>query len=149
VAAPKVELVGLKALRRDISRLSTDVSGPFFRALKAAGLAAAEPVAAATRSAVPHDSGDLAATVRTSGTRTGGAVRMGRASVPYAGWVEFGGVRPDGSERDYVAGGRYLFPAAANLAERAAREYARALEGVFDQSGLWTNTGTDPRSVHD
>jgi len=76
---------------------------------------------------------------------------MGRVSVPYAGWVEFGGTRhrPHDSSRPFVKGGRYLFPAAQADAERAAQIYAEALTRLFASPGIWTNSGADPGSVHD
>jgi hypothetical protein len=150
MAAPVVGVVGAKALRRDLNRLAEDVNGPLFNAMKRAGYAAVQPVVGATRAEIPSDgSGALAATVRASGTKTGGAVRMGRASVPYAGWFEFGGSRPDGSERDYLPGGRALFPAARTDAERAAKDYSDALTKLFESSGIWTNTSADGGQIHD
>ena len=149
MAAPVVQVVGARALRQDLSRLADDVNGPMYKAMKQAGRLAAEPVAALTRESLPHVSGTLAGDVRTSGTRTGAAVRMGRASVAYAGWVEFGGTRPDGSERPYQPGGRYLFPAARSLAEQAAASYGTALSALFARSDIWTNTSLDPGAVHD
>jgi hypothetical protein len=149
MAAPVVGIIGARALRKDLSRLADDVNGPLYKAIAAAGKQAVEPVAAATRASLPHDTGNLAGTVRTSGTRTGGSVRMGRASVPWAGWVEFGGSRPDGSEREYIPTGRYLFPAARQLASKAAEDYSQALTVLFERPGIWTNSTSDGSQVHD
>lgn len=150
MAAPQVGVVGMAALRRDINRLSTDQQGPLYAAIRAAGKQAAEPIASVTRSTIPMGgTGNLAGTVRTSGTKTGAAVRMGTARVPYAGWLDFGGTRPDGSSRDYRPDGRYLFPAAQGRAGQAAQLYADALERVFSSDSVWTNSTTDPGSVHD
>jgi len=149
MAAPTVAVVGLRALNRDIQRMTAD-RGPLFKAMAAAGRAAAEPVAAVTRSALPQHTGRLAGDVRVSATRSGAAVRMGRASLRYAGWVEFGGTRrvPHTSVRPYDPRGRYLFPAAVQLAPTSARLYAEAVTELF--AGYpWTNTGTDPGGVHD
>jgi hypothetical protein len=149
MAAPSVGVVGMSALRRDINQLTENQSSALYTQIKAAGKQAAEPVAAATRSSLPHDTGTISGTVRTSGTKTGAAVRMGSAKVPYAGWIEFGGNRPDGSSREYVKDGRYLFPAARGLAARAAQTYSDALNRVFGSDGIWTNTSDNPESVHD
>jgi hypothetical protein len=149
VAEPVVGIVGLKALRRDVAQLTTDTSSALYEGIKAAGRLAAGPVASATRSALPRVTGTLAGDVRTSGTRTGAAVRMGRAAVAYAGWIEFGGSLPGGQARDYIPTGRYLFPAARSLSARAAADYSRALETVFNRSGIWTNTTSDGGQVHD
>lgn len=154
MAQPVVAIVGAKALRRDLDRLGRDVNGPLFNAMKRAGYAAVQPVVPATRAALPKGpraTGALAMTVRASGTKTGGAVRMGRPTVPYAGWVEFGGTRhnPSESSREFVPGGRYLFPAARGDAGRAATEYSQALEKLFGTAGIWTNTTADGGAVHD
>lgn len=144
-----VTVVGAKALRRDLNRMATEVSGPVFNAMKRAGYWAVQPIVGLTRSELPSDSGDLAGTVRASGTKTGASVRMGRKTVPYAGWIEFGGSRPDGSERQYVKDGRYLFPAARGDAARAAEAYSRNLDQVFNESSTWTNSTATAGSVHD
>jgi len=150
MAAPVVGIVGMSALRRDINRLADDVSGPLYAGIRQAGKDAAEPVAALTRASLPMGgSGRLAGDVRTSGTKTGAAVRMGRKTVPYAGWIEFGGSRPDGSEREYVPGGRYLFPAAKSLAMKAADRYSEAIGAVLNSDRVWTNNTTDGSQVHD
>ena len=147
--APTVAVVGMAALRRDINRMADDQKSALYTAIKAAGKTAAEPVAARARGDLPHDSGTLTGTVRTSGTKTGAAVRVGRSTVPYAGWVEFGGTRPDGSSREYVAAGRYLFPAAAGLATTAAELYSAAIDRALQDAANWTNTTDTGGDVHD
>ena len=152
--APIVDVVGLKALARDVNKLTDDQKGPLLKAMQSAGKTAAEPVAAATRSALPRsdrktDAGRLRGSVRTSGTRTGASVRMGSKAVPWAGWVEFGGTRhrPFPSHRDYVKDGRYLFPAARGLAERsAARRTPQALSGAVR---LGPTSGRTPPSTRE
>jgi hypothetical protein len=149
MADPVVSVVGMRALRRDINRLTEDQRSPLYTAIRAAGKHAVEPVAERVRAGLPHVTGTLAGDVRTSGTRTGGAVRMGRATVPYAGWIEFGGSRPDGSTRAWVPDGRYLFPAARGLANVAADRYSEALNQVFASDASWTNTSSDGSRIHD
>jgi len=135
--------------------MADDESGPLYRAIKEAGRQSAEPVAAMARERLPSSSGDhagqLRADVRVSGTKSGATVRMGRKSIPYAGWVEFGGTRhsPHDSSREYVPGGRYLFPAAKNLAMAAGKNYGDALNRVLNSPSVWTNTATDPGIIHD
>jgi hypothetical protein len=144
--APTVAVVGMAALRRDITRLCAD-GGPLNKALSAAARTGAEPVAAAARSALPQVSGRLAGDVRVTASRTGAAVRMGRTSLRYAGWVEFGGRRrvPHDSVRPYDPRGRYLFPHAVQLASVSARLYAAGAQKAID-GFAWTNpAGT----VHD
>ena len=145
-----VEVVGLKALAADVKKQSDDVQSDLYKALRSAGKAAAEPIAAATRSALPYDSGHLAGTVRASGTRTGASVREGSKKYPYAGWIDFGGDRePQGGHRDRYRDGRYLFPNARNLAATAARTYEDEIAKVFGADRIWTNVTTSGEDVHD
>jgi hypothetical protein len=146
---PQVAVVGLRALNRDLNR-ALDDRGPISKAMSQAGRTAAEPVAAAVRGALPHVSGTLAGDVRVNATRTGATVRMGRKTVPYAGWIDFGGTRhsPHESTRDFVRTGRYLFPAAAGLAPKVAGLYSAALTEAFD-TFPWENTTSNGESVHD
>ena len=148
MADPVVAIVGIKALSRDINKLTDDDRSALFKAIQSAGKTAAEPVAVATRAALPQRSGTLAGTVRSSGTRTGATVRVGTARADYAGWIDFGGTRhrPHDSTRPYVKDGRYLFPAARGLAERSEQLYSDAMSKVFVASGVWTNPGDQ---VHD
>jgi hypothetical protein len=147
--APQVSIVGMRALRRDISKMTAD-AGPLYAALRAAGRTAAEPVAAVTRSALPQVSGHLAGDVRVTATKSGAGVRMGRASLRYAPWIEFGGRRktPHESFRAYDPRGRYLFPSAIQLQAVSARLYANAVQNALDHF-QWTNETADPGGVHD
>jgi hypothetical protein len=145
MAEAEVGVVGLRALARDFARAGDDRSGPLLKYLKDAGRAAATPVADAARSAYPHDTGTLAGDVRISSTRTGATVRAGRASVRYAGPVDFGGYP---GERPMIPNGRYLFPAAHSLAETSARTYAEALQRGLDNFP-WSNTTDQAASLHD
>jgi hypothetical protein len=147
--APTVGIIGLRALQRDITRLCAD-RGDINRAFQTAGRQAAEPIATAARAAFPHASGTLAGDVRVTASRSGAAVRVGRKNIPYAGWIEFGGTRkrPHASARPFVKTGRYLFPAAAPLAGRAAQTYADALTRALEGFG-WTNTATAGAAIHD
>jgi hypothetical protein len=147
--APTVAMVGLNALKRDLVRAAGD-RGPINAALSQAGQRAAQPVADVARSRLPQTTGRLAGDVRVTGTRSGGTIRMGRASIRYAGWVEFGGHRraPHESARDYTPQGRYLFPAARGMAPQVVALYTAALQQSLD--GLpWTNSTTDGAAVHD
>jgi hypothetical protein len=146
---PVATVVGLRALGRDLEKLGAD-RGPLNKAMSAAGKEAAEPVAGAARMALPHDSGGLSGDVRVNATRTGATVRMGRKAKPYAGWVEFGGTRhsPHESSREYVRDGRFLFPAARQLATTVLDRYTVALQKALDDYP-WSNTTSDGGAVHE
>jgi hypothetical protein len=150
MAAPAVvSIIGLRALRRDIAKQTTQTSSAMYEGLRAAGRLAANPIADTTRTIVPRVSGRLAADVRVLASRTGASVRMGRQALRYAGFIEFGGNLPQGPHRQYIPQGRYLFPTTLRYAERSATLYSAALQKVLNNSSIWTNSSTDTGQVHD
>jgi hypothetical protein len=76
----------------------------------------ADQVASSARGGVPRESGALAASIGVERDGDDVLAVMGGEDVPYAGWIEFGGVREGRgggqAERDYISEGRYLYPAA-------------------------------------
>jgi hypothetical protein len=153
-------VVGLKALMKDVDRLCKDERGPLWNAMKRAGYAAVSPIVGRTRESLPHSDrrstrthkpGQLAASVRASAYRSGAATRMGGKNAAMAGWVEFGGTRrrPHFSERPFVRSGRYMYPAAKTLGPAAAQNYTKAVNEIFGRTAIWTNSKTNPESVHD
>jgi hypothetical protein len=148
--APQVGIVGLRALNRDIQRAGS-LTSPLNSVMSDAGRTAAEPVARETAVSLPrvdtlaHDAGTMADSIRVTASRTGAAVRMGRASIPYAGPLEFGGY-PEG--REFIATGRYLFPAAGRLANDVAQLYAQAVQRGLD-AFPWSNETNNPEAVHE
>jgi hypothetical protein len=133
-----VDVVGLGALASDGRRLCAP-GGALDNSLSQAGRTVLEPVASATRSAYPNVSGTLAGSVTVTSSRSGAAVRV---EAVYAGPVDFGGWPPG---RDYVADGRYLFPAAAGIDGAGPDAYAGATQRALD-GFAWTNSGG---SAHD
>ena len=112
--APQVGIVGLKALTRDVKSRRPQPATVLALLRRGRWRPSRSPT---TRCSLPQASGRLAGDVRVTATRSGAAVRMGRGSLRYAGWVEFGGTRrvPHTSTRPYDTNGRYLFPAACQL----------------------------------
>jgi hypothetical protein len=143
--ATDVQMVGLAALARDVARAAAP-GGALDQATSEAAATAMDPVASQTRSSVPTgNTGRLSGSVRVTRSRSGAAARMGDEGVLYAGPVEFGGW-PEG--RVYLANGRYLFPAGAPLEGSAPQLLSDALQRALD-GFAWTNTTTNPESVHD
>jgi hypothetical protein len=138
------EVVGIKALTKDLLRVADEHSGQLLPFLQAAAERAMAPIANAVRSSLPHRSGRLAASVRVARSRTGASVREGDGLL-YAGPVDFGGWPPG---RPYLPNGRYLFPAAGNLSGQAERIYNQAVATALDHI-QWTNETSSPEAVHD
>lgn len=81
-----VQIEGGRELRRTMKQAGEDM-----QQMKDAHAAAARIAAAAARGKTPvGETGNLAASVRSSGTTTAGILRAGKASVPYAGPIHWG-----------------------------------------------------------
>jgi hypothetical protein len=84
---PGVERIdGLREVQRDLRRLGKDTR----KELKGTHQRAAEIVLAGAKRLVPVRTGRLAASMRAMSTNTSGRIRVGKASVPYAGPIHFG-----------------------------------------------------------
>ena len=136
-----VELVGAQALEADLSRMAGP-GGALDQASQDAAAKLLTQAAATTRAAIPHISGAMAGSVYVK-PEAWGAVLSEGDGVVYAGWVDFGG----GHGRPYLPSGRYLFPSVADVEAQTEQAFDQAYQAAVDRY-RWTNTGTDPGSVH-
>lgn len=125
---------------RELAHGSQELFDRILESVSARFLGVAEDVGQQTRQRLPVVSGALAAslTVKPVKTKTkrGAKTAMGKARVPYAGWIEFGG-----KGRPYVPAGRYLFPTAVQTQGRVEREAADAAETEIRRT-LWPTPRT-------
>jgi hypothetical protein len=148
MTAPSAQIIGLTALRRDITRLAGD-NGPMAAQLRQSGLAVLRPFADVVRSSLPQNTGRLAGDVRTTPNKAGATFTVGRpGALRYAGWIEFGGRRrvPHDSVRPYQSRGRYILPHAIQIPSLALTDYSQGVTKALDGFS-WTNAGT--AGVHD
>lgn len=81
-----IQIEGMKELRRNLARLGDNAKDD----LKATHLEAATLVERSARPYVPRRTGRLASSLRSTGTITGGRVKVGFKRIPYAGPIHFG-----------------------------------------------------------
>jgi hypothetical protein len=143
----QTEVVGIKALARDLLEAANDQSGKLLPYLQQAAMTAMEPIAQALRGKLPRGpTGRLIGSVRVRRTRTGATVAEGdNSQVVYAPQVDFGGYP---GNRPYFPNGRYLFPTVQGMSLQAQRIYEDAIQKGLD-GFPWTNVTTDPEAVHD
>lgn len=132
MAKPLVQVLGLSALRRDMARLDKEGMP---KAMIEAGMRVSEPVANAVRAALPHKSGALRGSVRLAKIRTGAAIRVGTAAVPYTGPTEFGGYP---GQRAFIRDGRYIFPTARRMAGQLIPVYEQEIQRIINSNGWET-----------
>lgn len=82
---PVYEVEGGRQLRQTLKQADEQLAD-----LKRAHAEAAQIAAEASAQLAPRRSGKLAATIRSSGTKTAGIIRAGRKSVPYAAPIHWG-----------------------------------------------------------
>jgi hypothetical protein len=100
----EVKFIGTEAAMADLRKWADQVAP----AVTKASEPFADRVADQVRGRVPVVTGQLAGSIGTSNEEGGIGVGYD-GSVPYDGWIEFGG----GRGRPYISEGRYLFPVAA------------------------------------
>lgn len=120
--APLVQVEGAARLRRTLRQAGDDLGD-----LKAAHAAAAQIAATASAALAPRASGRLAATIRSSGTKTAGTLRAGRAAVPYAGPIHWGWPRRSITAQPFLSDG------ATSSQGRWLPVYERAVDGAIQK----------------
>lgn len=91
---PRIEVEGLQEFLKAVRKAGDK---DLLTAVKGANKEAADVVAKAAKPEAPVLTGRLAGSVRATATQKVGQVRAGKASVPYAGVIHFGGyhnIRP-------------------------------------------------------
>ena len=95
MAKPKIEIDGLKELRKEIRKVGDET---LKTAMKEANVAVASLVVPGSKTKAPKASGALAASIRVTNTVNYAAIRAGSARIPYAGIYEYGwparGIKP-------------------------------------------------------
>lgn len=126
MAEPVVRVVGL---RETISALR-QVNAELPKELRAAGVEAGQPVAAAARAEAPVLTGRTQGTVRVVASQRGAAVRAGGARAPYVGAVHFGwpahNIKPN----------LWLFRAATRRVTTAVAVYQRRVASLIRRAGF-------------
>ena len=154
MAIGQVNITGLKELRRALNKVDKSIAAELREGLKDS----VNIISADVRARIPKDTGRAAASVRA--VSRGNTIYLvgGKASVPYFGWLDFGGKLPDkqpntkkalawaglvngkgmpkgvlsskGAQRTVLKSGRYIYPAI----ERNMPKVIDAAGDAFDAS---------------
>jgi Bacteriophage HK97-gp10, putative tail-component len=104
--------------------------------LKAAGREAAEPVATTAKTLAPHDTGRLAATIRTGATRRSATVKAGGRRAPGTPLIHFGAVRDARTgRRRNISPQPFLYRALDSRRDEVLDAYTRSIERLLDREG--------------
>lgn len=116
--------------QRDLARIEPHMRDEFRDAIRPV----AAEVVANVKTSMPHRTGAAAGSVRSSVTNKGAYVKEGNRSVPYVGWLDFGGtLKPTGRRRgtqyrSVFREGRYLYPTIMRMRPKIAEAAAWAVE---------------------
>lgn len=128
-----VKVDGLDRLRRNLRAAGQGLE----KDLRRANLDAAQIVASEAQRRVPKRTGKTAGTVRALASQRDARVRAGGTRAPHYPWLEYGGKRPrDRAGRPRVSGGRYLYPAIADVRDQVVDVHERAVRDILRRSGL-------------
>lgn len=133
-----VHIEGLAELRRALGKIDAQLP----KNLRAKLVPIGKRIADKARQSMPRRSGRAAASVSSGVSGNRAYVSIGRSTVPYAPWLDFGGtLRPSGGRhgtqvRQKVRGGRYLYPAINALAHDTERAASQALDDTAKELGL-------------
>ena len=120
-----IKIQGAKELRRELRKMGDDMQD-----LKELNLDVATIVSERAKDIVPRRTGNLADTIRPSGTKTAGRVRSGFKRVPYAGVIHFGfparGIKPQ----------PFLYDALDQRRDEVLDRYFQGVKKIQKKAGL-------------
>tara|TARA_B100001250_G_scaffold262031_1_gene225730 strand:+ start:44 stop:427 length:384 start_codon:yes stop_codon:yes gene_type:complete len=120
-----IKIQGGKELRRELRKMGDDMQD-----LKELNLDVATIVSERAKDIVPRRTGNLADTIRPSGTKTAGRVRSGFKRVPYAGVIHFGfparGIKPQ----------PFLYDALDQRRDEVLDRYFQGVKKIQKKAGL-------------
>lgn len=126
MAAESVRVEGLNKLIRTLKKAGAD---DLLAELKLANQEAARDVENTARPEVPVRTGRLVGSLRSSGTQRAGIVRIGKASVPYAGPIHFGWPKRN------IKPQPFLYEALDRRANEIQRLYYERVEKLLEAIG--------------
>lgn len=131
----KVHVVGLASLAKRLKLV--DQRAP--KELRLALNSAADLLVQRARPGIPAVSGAARSSLRSQSTRTSARVKAGGPRARHFAWLDFGGEgrrRGRPPYRDYIPGGRYIYPVLAEIRPEVEAELQRAIRAVIDDAGL-------------
>lgn len=124
-------------LSRDLKKIEPGLQKEFRNDLRPLGVEVANEV----KSSMPSITGTARSSVRSGVTNKGAYVKEGKATAPYVGWLDFGGVlKPTGLRRNTITrtrvkSGRYLYPAIERKRQEINRVAVAAVQKAARKAG--------------
>jgi hypothetical protein len=134
----KIEIVGLRELRKALG----DVGGKALKTeLRSAHKAIADRVAGVAQSKAPVKTGALRASIKGLASQTDARIREGKATVPYYGFIDFGGsirlkTRNRTITRPFIREGRIIYPAIRESWAFNIDHYSDDIDAILRKAGL-------------
>lgn len=136
MAGEPVKVKGIIELQKALRKIEKDLPKEL-----AAGLAeAAEIVGAHARTKVPVRTGAARDSIKARKQQRSASLATGGSRAPYYPWLDFGGRvgRNKTSMREFVKGGRYIFPALAEKDAQVKEKVDEVLARLAKKAGFDT-----------
>jgi hypothetical protein len=129
-----IKIVGIDQFNKSLRRL--DAEAP--KGLRLAFNDAANIIVDEARPKIPRRSGKAQAALRARSTRTRARVVAGSTRAPYLPWLDYGGKvgKNQTIEREFIKGGRYVYPTYYRNVDKITKTMETALLGVIQRAGL-------------
>lgn len=129
-----IRIDGLRSFVRGLKAIDKDLP----KATRIAGNTAAGIVVDEAEPRVPRRSGRAAASIRAKSTRTAARVAGGKKSVPYFGWLDFGGRvgRNRSVKRPFIKSGRYIWASYSDKKDDVQDTLRDALVKIARDAGI-------------
>lgn len=135
-----IHVEGLAELRRALGQ----IDGTLPKQLRSKLMVIAKKVAERAKAGVPVRSGRARNSIKASVSGNRVYLQGGKATVPYYGWLDFGGVlkpvgdRHNTQRRPVIRGGRYLYPTIAAMQPQIRAEAVDAFVATAHDLRLMT-----------
>lgn len=143
MVTPEVEIDGLREFRRALKKVDKDLPKEMRATMRRM---VADPIAAKIKTKVPvgpGKGGHWRDAIRGGATQRNAYIQWGKAKIPYAGWMEFGGQLPSkrsGKRARYMRpradNGRWVYPTIEANREFAADAARKALDQTMSRARL-------------
>lgn len=131
----KIRVVGLSQLSRAVRKVDAEAA----KQLRLVGNEAANLLIEKTSQQIPTVSGRARSSLKAQSTRTSARVAVGGSRAPYYPWLDFGGegrVAGRPGRREFIKGGRYLYPTLAKEGTAIAKLLQDGLVATAKSAGL-------------
>lgn len=129
-----IAVAGLSGFRKGLKGMDRDLP----KSVRLALNTVAQVVVDAARPKVPSRTGAARASLKAASTQSAAKISAGGRLAPYYPWLDFGGRvgRKKATRREYINGGRYIFPTVAEKQDDIEKAMIKAVAMIAQSNGI-------------